>query len=219
MGGHTRNEHVRLSDGEIATESIMRKLWGKDFAPGPTIPSLLDDLFHRLKQASNLSGFTREAFSDLAAAFFAEINSIHAFREGNGRTQRAFFRELAKMAGHPVAFEVVSRERMIRISIAAHEQADVSGFQRLFREISEPPRVEALRNAQEFLEKQRFNWQDRYMATTVPGQNYDLIMVGQSGSNFMARTTESILIGWIEDLPMPLPGSGERFSMTATHEE
>lgn len=34
--------------------------------------------------------------------YFAEVNAIHPFREGNGRTQRAFFRQLSREAGWPV---------------------------------------------------------------------------------------------------------------------
>lgn len=44
-------------------------------------------------------------FADRAAAFLADLNAIHPFREGNGRTQLAFFVVLADGAGHPLALE------------------------------------------------------------------------------------------------------------------
>jgi len=34
----------------------------------------------------------RESFLDRLTHYFAEVNAIHPFREGNGRAQRAFFR-------------------------------------------------------------------------------------------------------------------------------
>ncbi|GAA1017893.1 hypothetical protein Aple_027240 [Acrocarpospora pleiomorpha] len=34
--------------------------------------------------------------------YFAEVNAIHPFREGNGRTQRAFFGQLSREAGWPI---------------------------------------------------------------------------------------------------------------------
>jgi cell filamentation protein len=37
-----------------------------------------------------------------AAHFLAELNALHAFREGNGRTQLTFFALLADRAGHCV---------------------------------------------------------------------------------------------------------------------
>jgi len=35
--------------------------------------------------------------------FLADVNSLHPFREGNGRAKRAFFSQLAHHAGHHVA--------------------------------------------------------------------------------------------------------------------
>jgi cell filamentation protein len=37
-----------------------------------------------------------------AKTYFAEVNAIHPFREGNGRTRRAFFGQLAREAGWPI---------------------------------------------------------------------------------------------------------------------
>ncbi|WP_225130127.1 MULTISPECIES: Fic family protein [unclassified Bradyrhizobium] len=39
------------------------------------------------------------------AHFLSELNVIHAFREGNGRTQLSFFLLLADHAGHPIDLE------------------------------------------------------------------------------------------------------------------
>jgi cell filamentation protein len=50
----------------------------------------------------------------------AEINKLHPFREGNGRTQRLFVESLARHAGHEMCFDAVSRERMVRASIEAN---------------------------------------------------------------------------------------------------
>jgi cell filamentation protein len=41
----------------------------------------------------------RERFVERLAYHYGEINSRHPFREGNGRTQRAFLRQLAAAAG------------------------------------------------------------------------------------------------------------------------
>ncbi|WP_431322925.1 Fic family protein [Rhizobium sp. YTU87027] len=120
-------------------------------------------------------GLNDQEFAERVGLLFAEINSIHAFREGNGRTQRAFFTELAKVSGHRLEFDVVSRERMTSVSIAAHEHGDASSLQRLFREISDPERVAALRHAQGFLDRHRdaLDWRDHYMTTTWPAVQPD----------------------------------------------
>lgn len=211
--GHTRDEPVELSDGTIATEPVMRKPGGADFLIGRFIPGALNDLANKVREADCLRGLSREEFAARSADIMAELNAIHPFREGNGRTQRTFVRELAKEAGHSLDFAVVSKERMIQASIAANEQGDPTMMRRLFNEISDPSRVAALRQAIEFFEKQRFPWNDRYLATTEPGYQVELTMVGTAGEHFMARTRSQILIGNKSDLPVPHPRSHETFTI------
>ena len=48
------------------------------------------------------------------AYYLSEINVLHPFREGNGRTQRLFIEYLASVAGYKVDFsEVTAREMLI----------------------------------------------------------------------------------------------------------
>lgn len=138
--GHTRDERVALSDGTIASEPILRKPDGQPFLIGPAIPAALDDIATKLREADNLRGLSRQEFTDRAVDIMAELNAAHPFREGNGRTQRVFMRELAKEAGHDLDFSIVSRERMIQASIAAYERGDTSIMRRMFDEITDPAR-------------------------------------------------------------------------------
>jgi cell filamentation protein len=142
-----------------------------------------------------------------------DINAAHAFREGNGRTQRAFIRQLAIEAGHELDFSVVSRERMIQASIAANERGDNTIMRRMFDEISNPARVAALIPAIEFLEQQGFPWNDRYVATLEPGHAVEVTLAGVNSDHFMARTGSDILIGQRVDLPTPQPNRGEAFTV------
>jgi cell filamentation protein len=207
--GHTRAEKVKLSDGSVATEPLMRKMDGQPFMAGPQIAKALDHVSAELRKANYLRGLPREEFAHRAADIMAEINGAHAFREGNGRTQRVFIGEVAKQAGHDLDFTVVSRERMIEASIAANEQGDTAMMRRLFDEISTPSRVAALTPAINFLEGQGFPWNDRYVATMEPGFPVDVTFAGGVGEHFMARTGSGILIGQVADLPTPTPGRGD----------
>jgi cell filamentation protein, protein adenylyltransferase len=56
-------------------------------------------VFGQLAAEKHLRGLIRESFVDRVTHYFAEINAIHPFREGNGRTQRAFFAQLSQEAG------------------------------------------------------------------------------------------------------------------------
>jgi len=47
------------------------------------------------------------------AYYLSEINVLHPFREGNGRTQRLFIEYLALNAGYKVDFSSVTPEEMI----------------------------------------------------------------------------------------------------------
>jgi len=46
-----------------------------------------------------LAGLPMETFVVKLAFYYGEINSVHPFREGNGRAQRAFLRQLSAAAG------------------------------------------------------------------------------------------------------------------------
>ena len=48
--------------------------------------------------------------------YLSEINALHPFREGNGRTQRLFIEILAERAGYEVDFSNVTAEEMIQAS-------------------------------------------------------------------------------------------------------
>ncbi len=58
-----------------------------------------------MKAARHFRDLTPAAFAAKAAHFLAELNAIHPFREGNGRTQLTFFALLTEHAGHPIDFD------------------------------------------------------------------------------------------------------------------
>lgn len=76
-------------------------------------------LFTKLKQEHLLRGLTSEEFSKKAASFLADLNAIHAFREGNGRTQLSFFLLLADQAGHAIDLETLDPDAFLDAMIAS----------------------------------------------------------------------------------------------------
>lgn len=62
----------------------------------------LSKLFLALQRQRYLRGLTPDDFAPRGAHFLAELNAIHPFREGNGRTQMAFMTLIARRAGAPV---------------------------------------------------------------------------------------------------------------------
>ena len=65
----------------------------------------------------HLKGLDREQFVDRAAHYLNEINVLHPFREGNGRSQRAFMDHVAENAGRAFQWSKVSPKEMIDASI------------------------------------------------------------------------------------------------------
>jgi cell filamentation protein len=59
----------------------------------------------------------KKQFSERLAYYLSEINAIHPFREGNGRVQREFIRELAWHDGWLLDFSNVTQDEMIDASV------------------------------------------------------------------------------------------------------
>jgi len=87
------------------------------------------------------TGIDTRLFAARAAWYLNELNAIHPFREGNGRTQREFIRELAVSAGFDIRWSTISREEMIHASQAGFRTGDPADFTlllgRALRPISE----------------------------------------------------------------------------------
>lgn len=55
-----------------------------------------------------------------------EINVLHPFREGNGRTQREFIGQLAREHGYRINWEGISQNDMVNASIEAYHGSSAS---------------------------------------------------------------------------------------------
>ena len=115
--------------GEQRTISISKG--GSMFCLPQHLEFAAGDIFGKLARENHLKGLSREAFADRAAYFFSEINALHPFREGNGRTQNLFLKQLGHGAGFEVSLEKVGREQMMVVARAAH-LGDLDGARGLF---------------------------------------------------------------------------------------
>jgi cell filamentation protein len=83
---------------------------------GPYLTRLLADL----ALENRLHGLGFEQFVERLTHYYAEINAVHPFREGNGRAQRAFLGQIAKGAGHPIAWVHLDAERTVLAARESH---------------------------------------------------------------------------------------------------
>ena len=98
---------------------------GNPFCFPEQIDAQAAKLFGELKAANHYKGLSAASFAGKAAHFLSELNVIHAFREGNGRSQLTFFGLLASAAGHPAKFSKLDPEAMLLAMIASFDGDEV----------------------------------------------------------------------------------------------
>lgn len=104
--------------GELRTVRIAKG--GDLFALPEHIGPYLTTLFADLAREDRLQGLEREQFVERLTHYYAEINAVHPFREGNGRTQRVFLGQIAKAAGHPITWARLDAERNVHAARESH---------------------------------------------------------------------------------------------------
>jgi cell filamentation protein len=116
--------------GEFRVVNI--SMGNTNFGPAMHLAGALKELFDKLAKENHLVGLGAPAFVERAAFYLGEINAIHPLREGNGRTQREFIRQLGLHAGHPLSWSLVgtgfTQQQMIDASIASHTRGDNKGL-------------------------------------------------------------------------------------------
>jgi cell filamentation protein len=100
--------------GELRTVPLAKP--GSMFALPEHIESYAAQVLRELVAEQHLRDLPREQFAERLTHYYAEINALHPFREGNGRTQRAFLRQLALGAGHTLAWEHLDARALVHAS-------------------------------------------------------------------------------------------------------
>jgi len=98
----------------------------------------LKDMFKRLADSGYLRCRELEDFLDGVSELLGDINALHPFREGNGRTQRAFLAQLAADAGYLLRWTAMDPTENVDASRAAH-QGDLAGLRRMLARLVHPP--------------------------------------------------------------------------------
>ena len=108
--------------GEIRTVNISKK--GTAFVPADEIAACAAACFERLSGFSSI-GLSKHELAVEVADFYSTVNMLHPFREGNGRTQRIFFKQWIQHLGYALDLtNVDADEFMIATIQAAHGVMD-----------------------------------------------------------------------------------------------
>ena len=90
------------------------------FASVDSLNQAANQLFDSLHKEKLLNGLTDEDYVRRLAHYYSEVNILHPFREGNGRTQRAFFSLLAAKSGRRIAWDLMDASKNLAASIKAY---------------------------------------------------------------------------------------------------
>lgn len=126
--------------GELRTVDIRK---GTDpaaefFMPVSRLESGAGFAFAELAEENQLRGLDRDRFVGRLAHHYDQVNYLHPFREGNGRTQRIFWTQIAAGAGFDLDWSRVTGAENDRASRAAMERQDFTELRGIFDRIVQP---------------------------------------------------------------------------------
>ena len=102
--------------GKIRTVDIAK---GNPFCKVGLIESQSEVIFSELKREKYLRNLSVKQFTERLAYYLSEINAIHPFREGNGRAEREFIRELAFQNSYFLSYKNITESELIEASKAS----------------------------------------------------------------------------------------------------
>ncbi len=104
--------------GEIRTLEINKG--GSQFQFRQYIRIGMADVHSRIVDANYLKNLRPAQFATQAGAIIGDVNYAHPFREGNGRAQVQYLKQLGQRAGHPLDLSRLNQEQWIHASKEAH---------------------------------------------------------------------------------------------------
>lgn len=125
--------------GQIRTVDIAKGVEGSGFfVPFSMIERAADFTSGELSADNNLKGMQRRQFITRLAHHYDQLNYIHPFRDGNGRTQRIFWDRVATDAGWRLSWLNVTGGVNDTASRIAAETQDLGPLIAMFETIVAP---------------------------------------------------------------------------------
>lgn len=105
---------------------------GAPFVASAGLAARAQQVFSALREERYLRGLDADGFIGRCTDYFAQVDMLHPFREGNGRTQRIFFARLAAQAGYRLDVARIDKREMHAAGFAVRvgDLAPLSGLLR-----------------------------------------------------------------------------------------
>jgi len=116
--------------GKIRTIGISKQ--DTRFCQPEFIKKEANKLFDQLRKRDFFEHLGFDDFCQEMAEFYIELNMVHPFREGNGRTQRLLFEHLAIHCGYNLSFEGISKDQWIESNIRGCLECDYQPMTEIF---------------------------------------------------------------------------------------
>ena len=81
----------------------------------------MSDIHRRLVTHSFLKNLGADEFAEIAGEIVGDVNHVHPFREGNGRTQMQYLKQLGAQAGYLIDLTLIEKDAWMDASMAAHQ--------------------------------------------------------------------------------------------------
>ncbi|MCR4527032.1 Fic family protein [Kocuria rhizophila] len=142
---HLREIHRRLYQdvwewaGQIRTVNLTKG--SSTFLHPSRIEMAFAGIHEMLRESGLLNdpSISDEDFIEQSSNLLEQINYVHPFREGNGRTQRAYLDQIAALSGRTLSWRNIGRIENERASIRAFNEGTGAPFKPLIEEILKPP--------------------------------------------------------------------------------
>lgn len=127
--------------GKPRTEPIAKG--GTEFSDPKDVPYMLKAACDHIKEQNNYKGQSLGELVHSLASTHANLNLIHPFREGNGRTIRLFMTLLARYNGYDLNYALVPKQKQIQADNAALVYNDCTALANMYNNIIlYPPEVQ-----------------------------------------------------------------------------
>jgi len=103
--------------GALRTVDLSKK--GTHFCRAEDIQQVGSAMFSRLQKEKCFQNIPRGDYVLKISEFYHDLNMLHPFREGNGRTQRLFFTMLIRRAGYDIDFSSLDLDELMIATIYA----------------------------------------------------------------------------------------------------
>lgn len=137
---HLRALHVHIFGeiyswaGKPRTVDMAKGAW---FCLARNIEDFAASVFRELAADNYLVGLDRPDLVKGIAATYGQLNALHPFREGNGRTQRAFLTQLGRLGGWRLRWSDLDRDTNDEASRRSLEDGDDSALAEMINTLLE----------------------------------------------------------------------------------